>query len=49
MSLQTSSLIENVLHGALSYHCEVLYHSTVYSSFMELVFILRQTNIIQPP
>lgn len=31
-----------------SYHCEVLYHSTIHSSFMEVVFILRQTDIIQP-
>lgn len=31
-----------------SYHCEVLYHSPIYSSFVELIFILRQTNIIQP-
>lgn len=32
----------------VSYHCEVLYHPTVHSGLMELIFILGQTNIIQP-
>lgn len=39
---------KNQTTGFVSYHCEVLYHSTVHSSFVELIFILRQTDIIQP-
>lgn len=31
-----------------SYHCEVLYHSTIHSGLMEVVFVLRQADIIQP-
>lgn len=32
----------------MSYHREVLYHLSIHSSFMELVFVLRQTDVIQP-
>lgn len=33
---------------AVLYHCEVLYHPTIHSSFVKLVLVLRQADVIQP-
>ena len=42
-------LLDVLIGLAGSYHCEVLYHATIHPRLMELVFVLWQADVIQPP